>query len=96
MGPRDLKIEHHEERGQFVATVDGDDAVLSYGRIGNDVLEYRSTYVPPALRHRGIATALAIRALDYARAGGFRVVPSCWFVAKVIDEHPEYADLAAP
>ena len=32
-------------------------------------------------------------ALDDVRPTGRRVVPSCWYVAQFIDEHPDYADL---
>jgi predicted GNAT family acetyltransferase len=31
--------------------------------------------------------------LDLARERGLKVVPTCGFVATVIDEHPDYQDL---
>jgi predicted GNAT family acetyltransferase len=34
-------------------------------------------------------------ALDDIRDAGRQVIPSCWYVARFIDEHPEYADLVA-
>jgi uncharacterized protein len=34
-------------------------------------------------------------ALDDVRAAGRTVIPTCWYVAQFIDEHPEYEDLLA-
>jgi predicted GNAT family acetyltransferase len=36
---------------------------------------------------------LTQHALEHARARGYRVVPSCPFVAAYVQRHPEYHDL---
>jgi predicted GNAT family acetyltransferase len=51
--------------------------------------------VPPAARGGGIASQLTAHALTFARDGGYRVVPSCPFVAAYIQRHPEFRDLLA-
>jgi predicted GNAT family acetyltransferase len=51
------------------------------------------TQVDPEFGGRGLAGRLAKRALDDAREEGLRVVPRCSFMAKYVDQHPEYADL---
>jgi predicted GNAT family acetyltransferase len=51
------------------------------------------TEVPDKLSGQGIGGRLAAFALDYARARGFTVVPSCPFVRGFIERNPEYADL---
>jgi hypothetical protein len=53
------------------------------------------TEVDPAMRRRGIASALARGALDDARAKGLRVVAICPFIVRFIEVHPEYDDLVA-
>jgi len=88
-----LKVDHNPEYRQFTAVVEGRTSFLQYGERGERLLEYRSTFVPPEVRGRGIATKLVKHALDYARTKGFRVIPTCWFVASVIDKNPEYAVL---
>ena len=47
------------------------------------------------MRGQGVGAELVRQALDDVRAGGGLVVPQCWYVARFIDEHPEYADLLA-
>ncbi|HEX9580898.1 MAG TPA: GNAT family N-acetyltransferase [Gemmatimonadales bacterium] len=78
-----------------MAQVDGREAYLTYAPAGNGVLDYRSTFVPPELRERHLASTITKRALDYAREQGLRIIPSCWFVAGYIERHPEYGELVA-
>ncbi len=91
--PALIEVEHREDQHRFVARVDGDEAYLQYYPLSGGVLDYASTYTPPRLRDRHIASAIVKVALEYARNRGFRVVPSCWFVAGYIERHPEYGDL---
>lgn len=91
----DLRIWHDASRQRFVAPVDGHDAFLEYRPVGGTTLDYVSTYVPERARGQGIGQRLVLHALDYARAQGCHVIPSCWFVARVIERHPEYRQIAA-
>ena len=88
-------IRHLPEQQRFVAEVDGEAAYLAYDRVDEHTLDYHSTFVPTALRGRGLATALALHALDYAQTSGLRVIPSCPFVASTIQRNPEYASIVA-
>jgi predicted GNAT family acetyltransferase len=67
-------------------------AVAEYVR-GVDELVLTRTFVPPALRGRGLAETLVRAALDFARAERLRVIPACSYVAAFVDRHPE---LVAP
>ena len=69
--------------------------VLSYHKVGEKVLDFRSTLVPPHLRSHGVGTELVRHALDWARQEGYQVVPSCPFVAWFIENNPEYQDVVA-
>lgn len=64
-------------------------------RLAGDVITLVHTEVDPAHSGQGHAATLARGALDDARARGLGVVPSCPYVARYIDKHPEYADLVA-
>lgn len=53
------------------------------------------TFVPPALRGRGLATRLVEAGLAAARERGLKVDPACPTFAEYIDVHPETRDLVA-
>lgn len=87
-------VRHEPEHSRYSATVNGVEAVADYHRQGN-VIAFTHTEVPPQVQGRGVASALARKALDDARAAGDRIVPSCAFFEQFMKEHPEYDDLRA-
>ena len=90
-----IEIRHDEENQRFVASVDGTEAVVQYGRPDEGTLDLFRTYTPEALRGRGIAGHIVEAALEYARTAGLRVVPSCPYVARFIEKHDEHQSLVA-
>jgi predicted GNAT family acetyltransferase len=90
-----LTIRHEPATRRFMADVEGATAFISYREAPGPVLDLNHTYVPPAARGGGIASQLTAHALTFARDGGYRVVPSCPFVAAYIQRHPEFRDLLA-
>ena len=91
----DVETRHEPEQSRFVAVVDDQVAHLDYTEPGEGVLDYRHTWVPESLRHRGIGERLVLDALGWARDHGYRVIPSCPFVRHVLKQHPEYEDVRA-
>ena len=52
------------------------------------------TFVPPHARGRGVAAALVAEAFCFARAHGWRVRPSCSYVADTyLPDHPRDKEL---
>ncbi|HJX27342.1 MAG TPA: GNAT family N-acetyltransferase [Thermoanaerobaculia bacterium] len=90
-----IEIQHDEAARKYYAVVDGQESVCEYGEVGEKTLNFWHTYVPPALRGRGIAEQLVHQALEDARDRGFKVVPSCWYVRLYIDRHPQLKDVLA-
>jgi predicted GNAT family acetyltransferase len=74
---------------------DGDLAVASYERDG-DVVTFTHTFVPEALRGRGIASKLIGASLAAVREQGLKVVPQCPTVVGYMKSHPETQDLLTP
>jgi predicted GNAT family acetyltransferase len=89
----DIAIRHDEAGHRFVAEQGGEVAELTYVEHDAGTVIFDHTYVPAALRGGGVAGTLVSSALDWARAAGRRVVPSCTYVAAYVRRHPEYADL---
>ena len=88
-----LHIRHEPAAHRFVARTAGVEAVLEYHAVDTKTLDYHHTFVPPALRGAGMASQLTEHALRYARDNGFKVLPTCPFVARYIERHPEFQSL---
>jgi predicted GNAT family acetyltransferase len=67
-------------------------AVCEYRQLGA-LLVLHHTEVPPQLQGQGLAAELVAAALEWARAHGLRVRPSCSYVALYMHRHPATLDL---
>lgn len=76
-------------------TPDGEVVGFAEYVLDGDVVVFPHTVVDPAHRGRGVAGALAERALGDARARGRSVVPACSFFEIYLRRHPEHQDLVA-
>jgi len=70
----------------------GEPAVISY-RQRDSTIVIEHTYVPPALRGKGIAAIITHDALLEARRLGWKIVPDCSYVETYIERNPEFAGL---
>lgn len=86
------EVRHDADRGRFYVPLEAGDAELDY-RVEGDVADFRSTFVPPEHRGEGIAERIVLAGLRWARERGLRVEPTCPYVAHVLGEHAEFADL---
>jgi predicted GNAT family acetyltransferase len=89
-----MNLRDNPAASRFEAEVDGQLAVAEYRRHGG-VIEMTHTEVPPALEGHGIAAALVAYALAQVRAQGLKVRPTCPYVARYMERHPETQDLRA-
>jgi predicted GNAT family acetyltransferase len=82
-------------RGRYVARIEGSsaEAELTFIRAEPGILVADHTLTPVPLRGRGIATQLVERLVSDARREGFRIRPTCPFVAGLFDQHSDWADL---
>lgn len=77
------------ENQQFQAIVQEERAYLEYRWLKED-LALMHTYVPESLEGKGLASALAKFALEYAKEKNLQVIVYCPFVATYLKRHPEY------
>ena len=80
-----LPVQHDVSGHQFEVTVDGHRAYLAYMDLGKQTLVIYRTFVPNALRGRGVAAALTEQALEYAERSGYSVIPSCSYVERYME-----------
>ena len=90
----DVMVRHNPMAGRFEARVDGELCVADYVRRDHAIV-MTHTFVPPALRSRGIAEKMVRSALEYAQSESLQVVPACSYVAAYIRRHPEFQALVA-
>ncbi len=84
-------IIHKPERQAFIVSLaldkdkaDVKEALLEYTLKDNDVIDFRRTYVPFALRGKGLAEALVQEGLAWARQQGYSITASCSYVQKFL------------
>ena len=74
---------------RFVLDVNGNEVYVLYAEDKNTIDLY-STYTPPKLRGQGLAEKVVLAAFKYAKQKNLKVIPSCWYVRKFIEKHPEF------
>ncbi len=92
MRAMDAEVKHNAAAARFELALGGQLALCSYRRVGT-LLVLHHTEVPPALQGQGVAARVVAAALDWARAQGLRVRPSCSYVAVYMRRHPATQDL---
>ena len=89
-----VSVQHDVAGHQFETTVDGHRAYLAYMDLGKQTLDIYRTFVPDALRGRGIAAALTAEALAYAEDAGYSVIPSCSYVERYMERQQRHSSKA--
>ena len=87
------QIVNNRTAGRFELDSEGGVATLSYTETAS-AIDLVHTEVPSALGGRGVGSALARAALEYARDEGKRVIPTCPFVRHYLKSHPEWESTA--
>jgi uncharacterized protein len=86
-------ISNNTGQHRYELTLDGNVAALINYRLHGSRIDLIHTEVTPEHEGKGLASRIAAFALDDARRRGLTVTPSCSYVAKFIERHPQYADI---
>ena len=79
--------------GRYVARLDGVEAEMTFSRASPQLVIIDHTGVPDSLRGKGVGQALALHAVEAARAGGWKIIPLCPFFKAQAQRHPEWRDV---
>ncbi len=79
----------NEAENQFELVLDNGKAFIEYV-LTDDKISLVHTEVPQEYRGKDVASTLTKKVLEYAKSKNYTVIPSCPFIAKYIDNHPEY------
>ncbi len=86
------EVINDKQGSRFVLSVEGNEVYVLYTE-DKETVELYSTYTPPQLRGKGLASVVVKAALEYAKEKKLKVVPACWYVRKFIEENQEYQGL---
>jgi uncharacterized protein len=89
----DIREEKGQSGGRYVATVEGHEGEMTYSRASAHLIIIDHTGIPDALRGKGVGQALAVHAVEEARAGGWKIIPLCPFFKAQLARHPEWNDV---
>jgi predicted GNAT family acetyltransferase len=90
-----LAVVDNPDRSRYELRNDGHLVGYTQYHERDGVLVFPHTVITDPKRGAGYGTTLVQGALDDVRAHGRTIVAECPFVAKFVDENPEYADLLA-
>lgn len=88
-----MDVQHDPERLRFFLEVAGGTAELVYQQLDDHTVDLVHTRVPDAAAGQGVGGRLAQAAFSWARQGGMHLVPTCPFVQKWLERHPDERDL---
>lgn len=87
------EVLNDKQGSRFVLDVDGNEVYVLYAE-DKVTLDLYSTYTPPQIRGKGLASVVVKAALEYAKEKKLKVIPGCWYVRKFLEEHTEYQNLS--
>jgi predicted GNAT family acetyltransferase len=93
MNTDDTTFANRSERNRYELSISGKTAGHIAYKLGDGWVDMLHTEVEPEHEGQGLSSELAKSALDDARSQGLKVVPSCSYIAKYIQRHPEYEDI---
>ena len=89
-----IQLEDRGSKGRyFIRTPQGEEAEMTFTKIGEHQIIIDHTEVPDAFRGKGAGLRLVTRAVEDARAAGKTIIPLCPFAASQFRRHQEWADV---
>ena len=91
-----MNISHEEARnkGAFFVEENGKrEAELAYFKPASDKMNIYHTEVDERLRGKGVGRELVKAAIDLARENGFKIIASCPYAKKIIENTAEFREL---
>ncbi|MCY0096420.1 GNAT family N-acetyltransferase [Hoeflea ulvae] len=89
----DIVDEAGPSGGRYIARLDGVEAEMTFSRASPQLVIIDHTGVPDSLRGKGVGQALALHAIEAARAGGWKIIPLCPFFKAQAQRNPDWRDV---
>ena len=92
----DVRHLQEADRGAFVIERDGERlAEMTYAGSAGGTVTVDHTHVSDDLRGQGVAKRLVDASVQWARASGTRIIPTCSYARAVFERHADLQDVLA-
>ncbi|NKB83495.1 GNAT family N-acetyltransferase [Brucella grignonensis] len=88
-----IRKSDNTDSGRYFVVINGDDAEMTYTKLGPALISIDHTFVPGSMRGKGIAQALALNAVENARKTGWKIIPRCSFMQAQVKRHADWSDV---
>ena len=81
-----MNIQHNKNAKRFFVELEGGvDAELKYRTMGEDVVDFYSTFVPNTHRGKGLGSKLVKASIAWAKENGYGMHASCWYARNYLN-----------
>jgi len=92
----EIQRKETEDKGKFfIEESDRQIALMTYKKSANGVMTIDHTEVNSNFRGEGLGEDLVAAGVKYAQENNLRILATCPFAKKVIDDKPEFQDVLA-
>ncbi|MGC0053533.1 GNAT family N-acetyltransferase [Brucella pituitosa] len=88
-----IRKSDNTDSGRYFVVINGDEAEMTYTKLGPALISIDHTFVPDSMRGKGVAQALALNAVEDARKTGWNIVPRCSFMQAQVKRHSDWSDV---
>ncbi|MBO6184127.1 MAG: N-acetyltransferase [Chryseobacterium sp.] len=90
----DVKQKNDEKHGSFEALIDGNRAgLMTYTWAGEDRFIIDHTEVEEAYNGKGVGKEMLIKAVEFARENGKKIIPLCPFAKATFQKNEDLRDV---
>ncbi|MDQ8142674.1 MULTISPECIES: GNAT family N-acetyltransferase [Chryseobacterium] len=90
----DVKQNNDEKHGSFEALIDGNKAgLMTYTWAGEDRFIIDHTEVEEAYNGKGVGKEMLIKAVEFARENGKKIIPLCPFAKATFQKNEDLRDV---
>ncbi|MFD2909906.1 GNAT family N-acetyltransferase [Flavobacterium ardleyense] len=91
---QEVQLTISDKTGIFYIEVDGnEEAMMTFFMSDDNKMTIDHTEVNPGNEGKGFGKKLVLKAVEFARAHNYKIVPVCSFVKSVIEKTPEFKDI---
>ena len=90
----EVQLRIYDNKGAFYIEIEGiQEAMMTFVYAGEDKIIIDHTEVNPGNEGKGFGKKMVLKAVEFAREKGIKIVPLCPFAKSVFDKTPEFTDV---